>query len=111
MGGYGAFKAALTCPERYAAACSLSGVAAIFGMFEAERMSALTYAQAELFIGELRRRAAGLGADRLTEPQYRKIMAMTRTFGWKPENLRAWLRRVTGVEEVRWLTDSRTQVQ
>ena len=26
MGGYGAFKAALTCPERYAAACSLSGV-------------------------------------------------------------------------------------
>ena len=78
--------------------------AAIFGMFEAERMSALTWAQAELFIGELRRRAAGLGPDRLTEPQYRKIMAMTRSFGWKPENLRAWLRRVTGIEEVRWLT-------
>lgn len=78
--------------------------AAIFGMFEAERMSALTYAQAELFIGELRRRAAGLGPDRLTEPQYRKIMAMTRGFGWKPENLSAWLRRVTGIDEVRWLT-------
>ena len=78
--------------------------AAIFGMFEAERMSALTYAQAELFIGELRRRVAGLGPDRLTEPQYRKIMAMTRSFGWKPENLRAWLHRVTGIEEVRWLT-------
>ena len=78
--------------------------AAIFGMFEAERMSALTYAQAELFIGELRRRAAGLGPDRLTEPQYRKIMAMTRSLGWKPENLSAWLRRVTGVDEVRWLT-------
>ena len=78
--------------------------AAIFGMFEAERMSALTYTQAELFIGELRRRAAGLGSDRLTEPQYRKIMAMTRSFGWKPENLRAWLHRVTGIDEVRWLT-------
>lgn len=78
--------------------------AAIFGMFEAERMSALTYAQAELFIGELRRRAARLGPDVLTEPQYRKIMAMTRGFGWKPENLRTWLRRVAGVDEVRWLT-------
>ena len=38
--------------------------AAIFGMFEAERMSALTYSQAELFIGELRRRAAKLDKER-----------------------------------------------
>ena len=72
-------------------------------------MSALTYTQAELFIGELRRRTAGLGSDRLTEPQYRKIMAMTHSFGWKPENLRAWLHRVTGIEEVRWLTIEQTR--
>lgn len=78
--------------------------AGIFGMFEAERMSALTYAQAELLIGDLRRRAAGLGPDKLTEPQYKKIMAMTRKFGWEPDGLRSYLRRVTGIEEVRWLT-------
>jgi hypothetical protein len=85
--------------------------AAIFGMFEAERMSALTFSQAEIFIGELRRRAEHLGPDKLTEPQYRKIMAMVRNFGWKPEGLRTWLRRVTksedapqGIENVRWLT-------
>ncbi|MDR1873548.1 MAG: regulatory protein GemA [Synergistaceae bacterium] len=78
--------------------------AAIFGMFEVERMSALTFAQAELFITELRRRAAGLGPDRLTEPQYKKIMAMTRKFGWTPVGLRDWLRRVAGADDVRWLT-------
>jgi hypothetical protein len=78
--------------------------AAIFGMFEAERMSALTYSQAELFITELRRRAANLGPDKLTEPQYKKIMAMARSFGWTPEGLRTHLLRVAKVEDARWLT-------
>jgi hypothetical protein len=78
--------------------------AAIFGMFEAERMSALTYFQAELFIGELRRRAENLGPDKLTAPQYKKIMAMARSFGWSPEGLRTHLRRVAKVDDARWLT-------
>ena len=78
--------------------------AALFGMFEAERMSVLTWAQAELFISELRRRAARPGPEVLTGAQYRKIMAMARGFGWRPETLREWMRRVTGVEEVRRLT-------
>ena len=78
--------------------------AAIFGMFEAERMSALTHAQAELFIGELRRRAENLGPDKLTAPQYKKIMAMTRSFGWSAEGLRTHLRRVAKADDARWLT-------
>ena len=83
--------------------------AAIFGMFGAERMSALTYAQAELLIGEMRRRSENLGPDKLTEPQYKKIMAMTRNFAWTPEGLRSYLQRVTGIEEVRWLTVSQAR--
>jgi S-formylglutathione hydrolase FrmB len=35
MGGYGAFKLALSCPERYAAAASLSGVLDICGIMKA----------------------------------------------------------------------------
>ena len=78
--------------------------AAMFGMFEAERMSALSYAQAELLIGELRRRAEHLGPDKLTEPQYRKIMTMARKFGWQADGLRSYLRNVAKVDDVRWLT-------
>lgn len=78
--------------------------AAIFGMFEIERMSALSYAQAEILIAELRRRAERLGPDKLTEPQYRKIMAMARNFSWTPEGLRSYIKRVAQVDDVRWLT-------
>jgi hypothetical protein len=78
--------------------------AAIFGMFEAERMSALTYSQAELLIGEMRRRAENLGPDKLTAAQYKKIMAMTRAFGWSVDGLRTHLRRVAKVDDARWLT-------
>ena len=78
--------------------------AAIFGMFEGERMSALTHSQAELFIMELRRRAENLGPDKLTGPQYKKIMAMARSFGWSAEGLRIHLRRVAKVDDARWLT-------
>ena len=78
--------------------------AAIFDMFEAERMSALTYSQAEVLIGELRRRTANLGPDKLTEPQYKKILAMVRKFGWTAEGLRNHLRRAAKVDDIRWLT-------
>ena len=78
--------------------------AAIFGMFGAERMSALTYSQAEIFISELRRRSVNLGPDKLTEPQYKKILAMAHEFKWKPDGLRKYLRRVVKVDDVRWLT-------
>jgi hypothetical protein len=78
--------------------------AAIFGMFEAERISALTYSQAELFIYELRRRAENLGPDKLTAAQYKKIMAMARNFGWTADGLRKHLQRVAKVDDARWLT-------
>jgi hypothetical protein len=78
--------------------------AAIFTMFEAERMSALTYEQAEILISELRRRSVSLGPDKLTEGQYKKIMAMIRAFGWTPDGVRSYVRRVAGVDDVRWLT-------
>ena len=83
--------------------------AAIFGMFEIERMSALSYAQAELLIGQLRRRAAGLGPDKLTEPQYKKIMSMARNFNWTPEGLRSYVKRVGKVDDVRWLNVSQAR--
>jgi hypothetical protein len=83
--------------------------AAIFSMFKAERMSALTYSEAEIFIGELRRRAANLGPDRLTEAQYRKILGMARKFNWTAEGLRKHLRRVAKVDDVRWLTPAQAR--
>ena len=57
MGGYGAFKAALTCPERYAAACSLSGVlsAGILQGLSADPRRA----EFELLFGGLERLAGG----------------------------------------------------
>lgn len=72
--------------------------------FGCERMSSLTYAQADILIRELRRHAAGLGSDRLTEPQLRKIMHDTKELGWTPDGLAKFIKAQTGVDNVRWLT-------
>lgn len=72
--------------------------------FGCSRMSAMTYAQADLFIRELRRLAAGLGPDRLSEPQYRKILAIAKDLGWTPGGLAKFVKAQTGVDNLAWLT-------
>lgn len=71
--------------------------------FGCERMSALTYAQADLFIRELRRHAAGLGPDRLTELQQRKIMIGMKDLGWTADGLTKFVKAQVGVDNVAWL--------
>lgn len=72
--------------------------------FGCERMSALTYAQADIFIRELRRHAAGLGPDRMTEPQLRKIQASAKDLGWTSDGLAKFVKAQTGVDNLAWLT-------
>lgn len=75
----------------------------ILRMFEKESMKMLTSVEAELLIRELKRNAAGLSADALTEPQYRKIMGMAAEFGWSGQGLRTFLEKEVGVSEAKWL--------
>lgn len=78
--------------------------AGIFGMWEVERMSALTARQADLLIQDLRKKQIGLGAERLTPDQYRAILSYQRYLGWTTQHLRHYVTRQTGVSEVKWLT-------
>ena len=78
--------------------------AAIFHMFEVERMSALSWTQAELLIRELRRKQAGLGPDKMTPDQYRAVLAYASRLSWTREHLRNYVKKQTGVEEIIWLT-------
>ena len=78
--------------------------AIIFQMFNTEQMRSLNNAQATLLISELRRKVAGLSIDKLTEPQYRKIMAMSDEFGWTPQGLCQYIEKETGVSDVKWLS-------
>ena len=82
----------------------------IYRMFEKEKMSQLTYRQADRLIGELRRNAAGLAQDALTEPQHRKIMAMSSEFGWSASGLRRFLENEVSVSEVKWLNVQQARV-
>ena len=75
----------------------------IYRMFGKEHMSELTAMQAELLISELRRNAAGLSSNGLTEPQYGKIMAMAAEFGWTAARLREFLEKESGVSNPKWL--------
>lgn len=78
--------------------------AMIMAMFSAERMSALTYYQAELLIKELRRRIDGLGFDRLTPLQYRGIKRRATDLCWSGDGLKKFVKVETGVDNISWLT-------
>jgi hypothetical protein len=75
----------------------------IHRMFDKESMKELNAAEAELLIRELKRNAAGLSVDALTEPQYRKIMGMAAEFGWTAHGLRQFIEKEVGVGDVKWL--------
>lgn len=72
--------------------------------FGCERMSAMTFVQADFFIKELRRHAAKLGPDRLTEAQYRKIKLSASELKWPPEGLMKFVKAQTKVDRIEWLT-------
>ena len=82
----------------------------ILRMFEKESMKTLTSAEAELLIHELKRNAAGLSYDALTEPQYRKIMGMAAEFGWSALRLREFLEKEVRVSEAKWLDVQQARV-
>lgn len=84
--------------------------AVIFRLFEKEHMSDLLSSEAELLISELKRLDAGLAVDALTEPQYRKIMAMSAEFGWTAQGLRQFVKKETCVEDVKWLNVQQARV-
>lgn len=69
-----------------------------------ERMSALTYLQADSVIRGLRRVQYGLGPDRLTPDQYRALSAYQASLGWDGAHLRNYIRRQVGVDEPKWLS-------
>lgn len=77
--------------------------ACIMEMFGAERMSALTAAQADLLIKELRRKEYKLG-DRLTAPQYRGIVRRSEELGWARKELHEFIKKETGTDALEWLT-------
>lgn len=77
--------------------------ACIMEMFGAERMSALSAAQADLLILELRRKEYRLG-DRLTALQYRGITRRAKELGWSLVGLRQFIKNETGIDELSWLT-------
>jgi hypothetical protein len=83
--------------------------AIIWRMFEHEHMSGLTFLQAECLIRELKRNAAGLSSNGITEPQYRKIMAMAAGFGWPPSHLREFIEKESGVGDVKWLSSGQAR--
>ncbi|MDO5562792.1 MAG: hypothetical protein Q4F74_04185 [Synergistaceae bacterium] len=78
--------------------------ALIMEMFSAERMSALTYNQAELLIKELRRKICGLGFNSLTSLQYTGIKRRAQSLGWTKEGLRKFIKAETGVDDISWLS-------
>ncbi len=84
--------------------------AVILRMFEKESMKTLTSSEAELLIRELRRNAAGLSYDALTEPQYRKIMGMAAEFGWSGQRLREFIEKEVNVSEAKWLDVQQARV-
>ncbi len=84
--------------------------ALLMEMFSVERMSALTWNQAEIVIRELRRKATNLSPDRLTPPQYRGIMHRADALGWSKSGLKKYIKAETGVDEVSWLTVGQARV-
>ena len=77
-----------------------------------DSLKELTGHQAGRMIDELKTRAgqklSGVsgGEGGLTEAQRRKIYVLTRKLGWadQPERLRGWLKKMYGVDDVRFLT-------
>ena len=78
--------------------------ACIMEMFGAERMSALTAAEADILIRELRRKDNNLGPDRLTPLQYRGIVRRGEELGWTQEQLYKFIKQETGSDALEWLT-------
>lgn len=78
--------------------------------FGCERMSAMTFVQADVFIKELRRHAAKLGPDRLTETQYRKIKLSANELKWTREGLAKYVKNQTGIDNLAWLTVAQARV-
>ncbi|MEG1912773.1 MAG: phage protein GemA/Gp16 family protein [Cloacibacillus sp.] len=76
--------------------------ACIMEMFSVERMSALTAAQADLLIQELRRKEYKLG-ERLTPMQYRGILRRAEDLGWTRKQLYDFVKKETGVDALEWI--------
>lgn len=83
--------------------------ACIMEMFSAERMSALTAAQADLLIQELRRKEYNLG-DRLTPLQYRGILRRSEDLGWPRKQLYEFIKKETGIDALEWLTVGQARI-
>jgi len=71
--------------------------------FQCDRMSALSYQQADLLIRRLRSTAAHLGPNRLTAAQLGEIHRRRREFGWSESTLREFCKHTTGVDLLEWL--------
>lgn len=84
--------------------------ALIMEMFSAERMSALTWNQAELLIKELRRKMNGFGFDRLTSLQYNGINRRAQAFGWSRAGLKQYIKAEAGVDDISWLTVAQARI-
>lgn len=82
----------------------------IMEMTGAERMSALSWNEAELVIKELRRKAYGLGLEKLTPLQYRGILYRASAFCWSKEGLRRFIKNETGVMDINWLSVTQARI-
>lgn len=82
----------------------------IMQMFSAERMSALTWHEAELLIKELRRKMNNFGIDRLTSLQYNGINRRAQAFGWSRTGLKKFIKNETGVDDISWLTVEQARI-
>ncbi len=84
--------------------------ALLMEMFSVERMSALTWNQAEIIIRELRRKATGTSLEGLTVLQYRGIMHRAAALGWSRQGLLKYIKNETGVDEVSWLSVGKARI-
>ena len=78
--------------------------ACIMQMFGAERMSALTAAEADILIRELRRKEDNIGPDRLTPLQYRGIVRRGEELGWTRKQLYDFIKQETGTDALEWIS-------
>lgn len=84
----------------------------VLNMTGSEHISALTKSEAIMIIDELEYKKTGVRkktpyrANMATEDQIFKIKALEKSLGWSsnPKRLKAFTKKYSGIEELKWLT-------
>lgn len=73
-------------------------------LFKKEKMSELTFQEADLLIANLRRQTGETVAGKLTRKQRFSIISKQKTLGWGDSELAGFIKKQTTIDSLEWLT-------